>query len=148
MIRWKAALAAVTIAGATTAAVLIPSSPAVAFSSGGLALDVIVQSPAHLIAKGAAVGVTLEYTCSGTNDASLSVSVTEKAGSGTVASGSDFVDNLSCTGEIQTTTVDVTASGGGGKAFVKGSAFASADIFGCSNFCGDQEDNATISIVK
>ena len=39
--RIKAAVAAVTITGATAAAMILPGSQAVAFSSGGLALDVL-----------------------------------------------------------------------------------------------------------
>jgi len=37
----------------------------------------------------------------------------------------------------------------GGKAFRKGTGFARADIFGCTNtFCGDETDIRTISIVR
>jgi hypothetical protein len=148
MKRLKAAVAAVTIAGATTAAILIPSSPAVAFSSGGLALDMVVQSPAHLIAKGAAVGLPVECTCSGAIEASLFVNLTERVAGGALATGSSGLDTLVCTGEIQHVILDVPASSGGGRAFAKGSAFASAEISGCRNFCGQQNDNETIKIQK
>jgi hypothetical protein len=145
--RIKAVVAAVTIAGATAAAMLVPASPAVALSSGGLVLDVVVQSPAHLLARGAAVAVPVEYTCSGTSNATLSVSLTERVGNGALASGEGGVFSTVCTGEIQTITVDVTASGA--KAFTKGSAFAFANFFGCSDsFCGNQTDNRTITIQK
>lgn len=146
MKRLKAAVAAVTIAGATTAAMLIPSSPAVAFSSGGLALDMVVQSPAHLIAKGAAIGVPVDYTCSVGTDASLFASLSERVTGGALASGSADLNTLVCTGEIQHIILDVPASGG--RAFAKGSAFATAEIFGCLNFCGQQDVNATIKIQK
>jgi hypothetical protein len=143
--RFRAAVAAVTIAGATAATMLIPASPAVAFSSGGLVLDVVVQSPAHLIARGAAVAVPVEFTCSSTSNTSVSVSVTEHVGSG-IASGGGNLTNIICTGEIQSATINVTASPGG-RAFTKGVAFANADIFGCSNFlCGEQPNSATITI--
>jgi hypothetical protein len=144
--RFRAAAAAVTIAGATAATMLIPASPAVAFSSGGLVLDLVVQSPAHLIAKGAAVGVPVDYTCSGvTSNASVTVAVTERVG-GNIASGGNSVSDLTCTGEIQSVTIDVTASPGG-RAFTKGVAFANADIFGCSGFlCGQETKNLTITI--
>lgn len=147
MSRIKAAVAAVTIASATAAAMLVPSSPAVAFSSGGLVLDVKVQSPAQLVAKGAAVGVPVLYTCSGASSSpSLSVQVTERVSGGQIANGSGFVDTLTCTGEIQSLTVQVTAFSS--RAFAKGSAVATADIFGCSSFCGDQQNSATITISK
>lgn len=142
--RIKAAVAAVTVTGATTAALLIPGSPAVAYSSGGLVLDIAVQSPAHLIAKGAAVGVPVQYTCYGTDNAELAVSVTERVSGGDIAAGSGSVDNLLCTGEIQTTTVDITAEGT--RAFAKGSAFATGNIYGCSSFCGQESDSRTITI--
>lgn len=142
--RIKAAVAAVTVTGATTAAMLIPGSPAVAFSSGGLVLDIVVQSPAHLIAKGAAVGVPVQYTCYGTDNASLGVTVTERVSGGAIAAGSGSLSNLLCTGEIQTVTLDITASGS--RAFAKGVAFANGNIFGCSSFCGQQSDNRTITI--
>lgn len=146
MRRIKAAVTAVTIAGATAAAVLIPSSPAVAFSSGGLVLDVAVQSPATLVAKGAAISVPVEYTCSGTDDATLSLNVTEKVSGGAIASGGASLNTLVCSGEIETTTLDVTASGS--RAFAKGPAFTSGSIFGCANFCGQQADSVTITIKK
>lgn len=143
--RIKAAAAAVAIAGATAAAVFIPASPAVAFSSGGLALDIKIQSPAHLVAKGAALALPVEYTCSGTSNASLNVSVTEKVGSG-VAEGSGFLDTLNCTGEIQTATITIPTSSA--KAFIKGTSFANAEIFGCSSFCGEQSTSGTVAIQK
>lgn len=144
--RIKAAVAAVTIAGATAAAMLVPSSPAVAFSSGGLVLDIVVQSPAHLIANGAAIAVPIEYTCSGTSfSPTLQVDVTERVGSA-IAGGGASLNNANCTGEIQSITVDVPATPGG-KAFVKGNAFATGNIFGCgSSTCGQEANSLTIAI--
>jgi hypothetical protein len=143
--RIKAAAAAVAIAGATAAAIMVPASPAVAFSSGGLVLDIKIQSPAHLVANGAALAVPVEYTCFGTSNASLNVSVTEKVGSG-VAEGGGFLDSLVCTGEIQTATITIPTSSG--KAFIKGTGFSNGEIFGCSSFCGEQTNSATIAIQK
>jgi hypothetical protein len=142
--RIKAAVAAVTVTGATAAAMLIPASPAVAFSSGGLALDVLVQSPAQLIANGAAVAVPVLYTCSGANFAGVTVNLTERVSGNAIASGSGQLSNASCTGEIKSATIDVTAFSA--RAFAKGPAFAMADIFGCSSFCGNQSNNQTITI--
>jgi len=142
--RIKAAVAAVTVTGATAAAMLIPASPAVAFSSGGLALDVLVQSPANLIAKGAAVGVPILYTCSGASFASLQVNVTERVSGNAVANGFGQLSNPICTGEIESVTMDITASGA--RAFAKGAAFVSASLFGCASFCGQQNNSNTITI--
>jgi hypothetical protein len=44
-------------------ALFATSGPAVAFFSGGLFLDVQVDSPARLLARGAAIEVPLEVTC-------------------------------------------------------------------------------------
>jgi hypothetical protein len=144
--RIKAAVAAVTVTGATVATMLIPASPAVAFSSGGLVLDVVVQSPAHLIANGAAVAVPVNYTCFGTSNATVSVSLTERVSGGAIASGSGNLFNTNCTGEIQSVTIDIPASGA--RAFTKGVAFATANIFGCANFCGQETHSRTITIQR
>jgi hypothetical protein len=80
----------------------------VAFFSGGLFLDVQVESPARLVARGAAVDVPLEVTCSGTSSADVFVSVSQKAGSG-VAQGSGFT-SVGCTGSGQQVIVRVQAS--------------------------------------
>jgi hypothetical protein len=142
--RIKAAIAAVTVIGAATAAMLIPAAPAVAFSSGGLVLDIKVQTPGQLIARGAAVGVPVEYTCFGESFAQLFINVTERVSGGAIASGSADLLNPVCTGEIQSATLDVTASSA--RAFAKGTALVSAEIIGCANFCGTQTDDRTITI--
>src|SRR6266516_2029786 len=69
-------------------AMFATGGPAVAFFSGGLFLDVQVESPATLVARGAAVDVPLEVTCNA-SFADVFVTVTQKAGSGSgVAQGS------------------------------------------------------------
>jgi hypothetical protein len=142
----KAAIAAVTVAGATAAAVAIPASPAVAFSSGGLVLDIVVQSPAQLIAKGAAVAVPVEYTCLGAfpETVSVSVSLTERVGGNDVAFGGGSLVNPVCTGEIQSATINATPEAG--KVFRKGDAFAQGFVFGCADVCGQDTDAKTIAI--
>jgi hypothetical protein len=152
--RMRAATAAVTIAGTTAAAMLlIPATPAVAYSSGGITLDVVVQSPAHLIAKGAAVGVTVQYTCDDVNTTDLTYSflnlnLTERVSGGDIAAGGVSIGNLVCTGEIESATFDVTASGP--RAFGKGSAYASTDLQICDDFieCATDIQSTTIKIQK
>jgi hypothetical protein len=136
-----AALAVLLAAGSF--ALFAPSGPAVAFSSGGLFLDVQVESPANLVARGAAVDVPLEVTCSGTATADVFVTVTQKAGSG-VAQGFGST-SVGCTGSGQQVVVRVQASGG--KTFKQGTAVASAEIFGCGRrVCGSETDSETIEI--
>lgn len=143
--RAKAALAAVTVAGATAAAIVIPASPAVAFSSGGLILSVAIQSPALLIAKGAAIGLPVDYVCVNAADAEITVNVTEAVANGALASASGAQQSLVCDGELQTATIDMPATG---MAFIKGPGFAEAEIFGCFQICGNDQNSRTVAIQK
>jgi len=137
-----AALAAI-LAGASFA-LFAPSGPAIAFSSGGLFLDVQVES-ATLVSRGAAVDVTLEVTCNATGSAFVDVSVTQKSGSG-VAQGFGST-RVGCTGSGEQVVVRVQASGA--KAFKQGTAVVSAEIFGCNNVtCGSETDSEVIQIQK
>jgi hypothetical protein len=145
--RLRAKLAVATLvailAGASFA-LFAPSGPAVAFSSGGLFLDVQVQS-ATLISRGAAVDVTLEVTCNATGSAFVDVSVTQKSGSG-VAQGFGST-SVGCTGSGEQIVVRVRASSG--KTFKQGTAVVSAEIFGCNNVtCGSETDSEVIDITK
>jgi hypothetical protein len=142
--RTKTALATALVGAGVVLALLSNSSPAVAFFSGGLFLDVTVQSPAHLVAKGAAVTVPVQVTCNATQTAFVSVQVTERVGK-QIASGFGSAQ-VGCTGGHQALLLTVTASGG--KTFVKGQAFASADLFGCSSFCASEHGESTISIQR
>lgn len=140
--RVKAAAAATTIAAGVAAALLIPASPAVAYNSGGLSLDIAVQSPATLLANGAAVDISIEYACN-TQSTSVYVDVTQRGGGKLTASGRGYV-TVGCTGGKARTTVSVPANGGG-QVFVKGEAFVTASINGCSAVtCGTETDNATV----
>lgn len=147
-LRTRAAAAVVALLLGGLLALFATSGPAVAFFSGGLFLDVQVQSPARLVARGAAVDVPLEVTCNARpGTASVQVSVSQKAGSG-VAQGVGST-SVGCTGSGQHVTVRVQASGG--KTFKQGTAVASADLFGCTaNFstCGNETDSETIQIQR
>ena len=145
-LRAKLAVAAlVAILAGASFALFAPSGPAVAFSSGGLFLDVQVESPAHLVSRGAAVDVPLEVTCNATGSVDVFVSVSQKAGS-SVAQGFGHT-SVGCTGSGQQITVRVQASGG--KTFKQGTAVASAEIFGCgTRVCGNETDSEVIAIQR
>lgn len=130
---------------ALAALVLGPVGSAVGFFSGGLALDVQIQSPATLVARGAAVRVPLEVVCTSPN-ADLFVQVRERVGGGDIAQGEAF-EQIACEGDLQQVTVTVFATGA---AFKKGTAVVQAEIFGClqGSGCGSESDTAEISIVK
>jgi hypothetical protein len=139
----KIGTAAAALAVGSGFAVISPSSAAVAYSSPPLFLDVSVQSPANLVARGAAVSVPVIVTCN-SQGASVQLQLAEKVGK-KVATGSNYVQ-VGCTGGHE--TVLITISANSGPAFAKGSAYATANIFGCtSNFvCGQETASATIRI--
>jgi hypothetical protein len=142
-LRTRAAAMVVAILLGGLLALFATSGPAVAFFSGGLFLDVQVQSPARLLARGAAVDVPLEVTCNATGPVDVFVNVTQKAGSG-VAQGFGFT-SVGCTGSGQQVTVRAQASGG--KTFKQGPAVASAEVFGCNNVtCGSETDSEVIEV--
>jgi hypothetical protein len=147
-LRGRLAAAVVAIILGSVLALFATTGPAVAFFSGGLFLDVQVESPAHLVSRGAAVDVPLEVTCNAApNTAFVQVVVTQKSGSG-VAQGSGSTA-VGCTGSGQQVTVRVQAFGG--KAFKQGTAVASAEIFGCNadfSTCGSETDSEVIDIKK
>jgi len=133
---------AVALAEGGAFAVLSPAQPAVAFFSGGLFLDVTPLSPGTLrSAKGAAVDVPVEVTCNA-RFADLRVELTQRVGKD-IASGFAYTD-VACSGGHQTLLVRVTAFGD--KAFTKGTAAATADLFGCLNICGEETGSATITL--
>jgi hypothetical protein len=142
-LRTRAATAVVAILLGGLLALTATSGPAVAFFSGGLFLDVQVES-ASLVSRGAAVDVTLEVTCNA-DFADVFVSVSQKSGSG-VARGSGFT-SVGCTGSGQQVVVRVLASPG--KTFKQGTAVVSAEIFGCNNTtCGSETDSEVIDITR
>jgi hypothetical protein len=147
-VRTRIAAVVVAIVLGGVLALFATSGPAVAFFSGGLFLDVQVESPAHLVSRGAAVDVPLEVTCNAApNTAFVQVVVTQRAGSG-VAQGSGSTA-VGCTGSGQQVVVRVQAFGG--KAFKQGTAVASAEISGCTaNFsvCGNETDSETIDLKR
>lgn len=130
--------------GGTALALFSPSSPAVAYYSGGLHLDVTPMSPASLVSRGAAVDVPVDVYCNATY-AELYLRVTERVGSQTAVGGS--YQRVACTGSHQRVLVRVPASSG--KAFAKGSAVATADLWGCNRTtCGDETNSVTIQIKR
>jgi hypothetical protein len=142
-LRSRAAAAVVAILLGGLLALFATSGPAVAFFSGGLFLDVQVQSPAQLVARGAAVDVPLEVTCNASGSVDVFVTVTQKAGSG-VAEGFGSA-SVGCTGSGQQITVRVRASGG--KTYKQGTAVATAEVFGCNRVtCGSETDSEVIDI--
>jgi uncharacterized protein (DUF58 family) len=144
-LRGRLAAAAVAIILGSVLALFATIGPAVAFFSGGLFLDVQVQSPAHLVSRGAAVDVTLEVTCNATGNAFVQVAVTQRSGSG-VAQGFGF-EEVGCTGSGEQVVVRVQASGA--KVFKQSTAVATAEIFGCNNVtCGSETDSEVIDIKK
>jgi hypothetical protein len=143
--RTKAVVVGIAIAGGAALALTGPGLPALAFLSGGLHLEVTALSPATLVARGAAVDVPVDVDCNATQNTFVSVGVTEQVGSQTAA-GSGSVQ-VACNGGHQRIMIRVAA--GSGEAFSKGTAVATASIFGCNNTtCGSESSSAKIHIRK
>jgi hypothetical protein len=142
--RTKAAVLGGALAGGVALALLSPAAPALAFDSGGLHLDLSVQSPATLVARGAAVDVSVDVTCN-SQYAYLDVQLTERVGS-RLASGYNYVQ-VTCTGSPQRVLVRVMASGD--RAFSRGTAVATANLGACTaTICGSEQSQVTIKITK
>jgi hypothetical protein len=141
----KTALAALAIAGGAAAAAAGPASPALGFFSPPLLLEIHVNSPAALIAKGAGADVSVQIECAGARTAFVNVSLTQRAGS-QIATGSGSTE-VGCTNANQTVHVIVTAQPG--KAFKKGTAIADGVISACTpsfSVCGSEQDQRTIAL--
>lgn len=112
-----------------------------------------VGQPGTLVARGAAVEVPLDYSCSAdATFASLNLSITERVGGNETATGSGFTSELTCDGSEHTALVVATpTNGGSGNAFRKGEALAQGHLLGCdpSGFpCGEVSSDGVIQIVK
>jgi hypothetical protein len=139
----KAGIGATALAAGGGLAVFGSGSPAVAYSSPPLFLSVTVQSPASLVAKGAAVQVPVQLSCSTGGDAYLTITVTERVGRKT-ASGSHQIE-VGCTDSTETVLVTVPSQNG--VSFGKGSALAQADLIEFTNYTyGEEQSSATIQI--
>jgi hypothetical protein len=122
--RPRTVAAAVLAAGALAAAG--PVQSALAFISPPLVLLAAPQSPAALVAKGAAVDVPVTYTCAA-NFMYIQLTLTEKVGK-KIASGNGSTQ-VTCNGTTQRILVRVNASAGGA-AFAKGTAATSTYVTG------------------
>jgi hypothetical protein len=143
--RTRVAAAVVALLLGGLLALFATSGPAVAFFSGGLFLDVQVESPARLLARGAAVEVPLEVTCNAVGTVDVQVTVTQRSGSG-ATQGFGF-EQVGCTGAGEQVTVVVQVFGA--KAFRKGTAVVTAEVFGCNNVtCGSETDTEVIEIQR
>ena len=146
--RTRTAALAIVAAGALAA--LGPLQSAVAFISPPMVLLASAQSPAKLVAKGAAVDVTVNYTCAGVTQMSLGVTLTESVGRRT-ASGTAYA-MVPCTGHSETKIMHVTADATGAS-FGTGTAGSVTHVYGerWANgrfYWGEDTFSQTIKIAK
>ena len=143
-IKTKVAVIGAALVGSVAVA-LSTASPALAFLSGGLHLEATAQSPATLLARGAAIDVPVSIDCNATEPASVNVTVTQRVGS-QIATGFGSA-RVGCTGGRQDILIQVTANAG--RAFAKHEAVATADIFGCNEtLCDGESTSTTIQVNK
>lgn len=93
---------------ASAAAVLLPSSAAVAYVSPPLVLQAQAQSPARLVAHGAAVDVSVEYSCTA-DYMSISLQLTQRAGNH-IVTGSGYTSSVLCDGATHLSVIRLSAS--------------------------------------
>jgi hypothetical protein len=117
-------VAALAVVTGAALAVALPAGAAVSTQSPSVAV-VQIGSPGLLNARGVSVTVPVNLVCSPGASGSVYLQVTERVGS-EIAQGSGWADLGACSGSLQTVSVTVTASG---KAFRKGTAFASANFY-------------------
>jgi hypothetical protein len=144
--RTKALAAAVALAGGGS---LLAAAPAVAYYSPPLIMVAEPQSPARLVAGGAAIDVTVEYSCTATAGMSLSLDVAQRVGR-KVATGQAY-DYVSCNRRTQKTVLRVKSDG---TAFGRGNAAVTTEISGCYSTdywwstCGDDQMDDIIRVKK
>jgi hypothetical protein len=143
----KAGIGAAALAAGGGFAVFGSSSPAVAYSSPPAFLDISIGSPAHLVARGAAVQVPVTTSCTTPDGtAFVSVMITERVSGKKTATGSQNFD-VACVGGRQTTLV--TISSNDGVAFAKGTAFAQGYIASyCCYPTPEETTSGTITIAS
>ena len=134
---------------ASAAAAVLPASGALAYISPPLALLAEAQGPALLVASGGAVDVPVEYSCSA-DEMYIGVQLAQGK-QGAVATGSGSTQ-VACDGRTHRVLVRVRADAGS-KAFARGSASATTDVFGCwtkggKALCGDDSVERTIKLKK
>lgn len=142
----KAGFGAAALAAGTGFALGGSASPAVAYSSPPVFLDISIGSPAHLVAKGAAVQVPVTTSCT-TPDGSayVSVTITERVGGKKTATGTQNF-SVSCVGSRQTNLV--TISSDNGVAFAKGTAYVSGFIESYYYYPAEETTSGTITITS
>ncbi len=129
-------------------AALLPAAAAVALVSPPLVLLATPQGPAHLAARGAALDVTVEYSCTAQPTMFVDVRVTEAVGR-RIASGSGST-SVSCDGATHVTVVRVVANPAG-SAFARGTAAVDTSVFGCRDdflVCGNDTVSRVVAIRK
>lgn len=106
-----------------------------------------VQSPATLVARGAAIDVPVSVTCFPETDAfGIDLNVTERVNGGRLAIGFGFLEELQCDGFPHTVRVRVNAFE---NAFKNGVALVQANAFACTPLqCNSFSEQAEIRIRK
>lgn len=144
-LRTLAGTAAALVVGAALA-IVAPASPAVGFYSPPLLLDVQIESPATLVARGAAVDTRLRVICAGASTAYVGVTVTQRAG-GDIAQAYGTAQ-IGCSSNWQNVALRATTQSS--QPLKTGEAVVDAYVAGCAPVgpCGSETASGTIQIIK
>jgi len=136
-------------AALATAAAVLPATAAVAFNSPPLVLEAEPRSPAHLVARGAAVDVPVEYSCTANLDGMfIRLRLTEVVG-GRIASGVAS-RTVPCDGATRVLVMRVAPETGSAP-FATGRASVTTYVDGCyvtrdRFICGSDSIERTVRI--
>ncbi len=136
-------MAVTAVAGGALVAAVLPSNADVSTQSPPVAA-VRVESPATLVARGAAIAAEVTVVCQPGALGNLSLEVTENAG-GKIAKGYGST-TVTCTGAFQPITINVTAQPT--VPFKAGTAFGVANLFLSSQGSGQAKDEREFKIVR
>jgi hypothetical protein len=137
--KWLTAGLALALGGGV--AVAVPGLTAVGQSSPPSS-PVILQTTATVVNKGAAALPTVLVACQPGDFAFLSVTLSEKSGSG-IAAGTSPPTQVACNGEIETFVIPVTPTT---KPFVKGTALGQATLTDCPFQCVTSTDTENVRL--
>lgn len=138
----RTAVFAAGLIGVAAITFALPVMPAVGQASVPTAA-IRVKPQGKIADRGAVAFVPVRIACPAGMQAEVGVSLTERSGKN-LATGTAYTERT-CTGAFQTVTVTVTPTNA---PFVRGTAFATANLILCAPFCSGTTDQRGLRLVK